>query len=165
MHGKWSQPGVPHSGWSCEAVDDLGSPSAICEMCETQEIRYVHTMSHPNYSEPLDVGCVCAERMENDCVGPRKREQALRNATGRRRRWLSRQWRTSAAGNAFLNTDGFNITIFPNADGSWGGRLLDQATDRERYSKRRHPSENAAKLAAFDAMIFLKTKRGWGDGR
>jgi len=40
--GKWSQAGVPHRGWTCVDIDDLGEPSATCEMCETQEIRYVH---------------------------------------------------------------------------------------------------------------------------
>ena len=45
--GKWSQPGVPHKGWSCDHVVDLGIyERAICEMCEKQEIRFVHSMSH-----------------------------------------------------------------------------------------------------------------------
>jgi hypothetical protein len=42
MVGKWSQAGVPHRGWSCVGVEDLGAPEATCEMCETQKIRYVH---------------------------------------------------------------------------------------------------------------------------
>ena len=44
MSGKWSQIGVPHRGWTCVSVDDLGAPDAVCEMCETQAIRYVHHM-------------------------------------------------------------------------------------------------------------------------
>ena len=39
--GKWSQAGVPHKGWIWVDIEDLGEPSATCEMCETQEIRYV----------------------------------------------------------------------------------------------------------------------------
>lgn len=58
--GKWSQPGVPHKGWTCLDIEDLGEPSATCEMCEAQEIRYVHHMEHPNYSGSLGCGCVCA---------------------------------------------------------------------------------------------------------
>ena len=62
-HGKWSQPEVPHRGWSCIGTDDLEEPSQLCEMCESVEIRYVHFMKHPNYPETLGVGCICAEHM------------------------------------------------------------------------------------------------------
>lgn len=79
--GKWRQPGVPHRGWTCTDVVDLfddGDDDATCEMCETARIRYAHTMSHPNYPETLAVGCICAERMEEDYVNPRLRERELR---------------------------------------------------------------------------------------
>ncbi|MEA2898149.1 MAG: hypothetical protein QOJ84_3764 [Bradyrhizobium sp.] len=162
MVGKWSQAGIPHKGWSCVGVEDLGAPEATCEMCETQEIRYVHTMHHPDYLTELGVGCICAERMEDDYLRPRQREKALRSAAGRKKRWLSRAWKVSARGNPFINTDGFNITIFHNADDSWGGRIEERETGRSVVSKRKYQSEDAAKLAAFDGMVFLKTKRGWG---
>lgn len=115
---------MPHKGWSCVGVADLGEPdAAICAMCKSQSIRYAHTMQHPDYMGTLDIGCVCAERMEDDYLGPRKRENALRSAAGRRRKWLSRTWRTSVKGNSYLNTDGLNITIFQQGDGSWSGRI------------------------------------------
>jgi len=69
---KWSLPGVPHKGWTCTSVDDLGTPDQVCEMRETQDIRYVHHMEHPDYPESLGVRCVCAENMENDYEGPRR---------------------------------------------------------------------------------------------
>lgn len=49
--GKWSMPGVPHKGWTCIDIEDLGAPDAVCEMCERQDIRYVHAMEHPDYPE------------------------------------------------------------------------------------------------------------------
>jgi len=49
--GKWSMPGFPHSGWTCIDIENLGAPDAICEMCERQDIRYVHAMEHPDYPE------------------------------------------------------------------------------------------------------------------
>lgn len=162
MHGKWSQQGVPHKGWSCIGVEDLERPDATCEMCETQAIRYVHSMTHPDYEGELGVGCVCAEKMEEDYEAPRRRERALRASTQRRKRWLTRTWKTSAKGNSYLNTDGFNITIFQIADQSWGGRIEERETGRSVPSRRRYTTEAQAKLAAFDGMIFLKTKRGWG---
>ena len=126
MFGKWSQPGVPHKGWRCVSVDDLGAPDAICAMCEMQEIRYVHYMQHSSFHEILGVGCVCAARLEDDYDAPDQRERALRNAAQRRSRWLDRNWQTSARGNPYLNTDGLNITVFQRSPtlgelGSWTG--------------------------------------------
>jgi len=161
-HGKWSEPGVPHKGWTCVAVEDLGAPEVICEMCETQQIRYVHAMSHPDYAADPNVGCVCAEKMEDDYLGPRLREKALRSAAGRKKRWLSRNWLTSSRGHPYINTDGLNIVVYPNGDGTWGGRIEERDSGRSVAARRRYKSEDAAKLAAFDGMIFLKNKRGWG---
>lgn len=160
--GKWSEPNVPHKGWSCVDVEDLGSPSEICEMCETTEIRYVHCMTHPSYNCTLRVGCVCAEHMEEDYVNPRRRERQLRNAAQRKKKWLSRHWAISAKGNSYLNTDGFNIIIFEKSNGCWGGKLTDRRTGKSLLSKHTYASEDQAKLAAFDAMIHLKNKHGWG---
>lgn len=165
MHGKWSQAGIPHKGWDCIFVEDLGAPDAVCEMCEIQQIRYVHHMQHPDYTDVLEVGCVCAEHMEDDYEAPRRRERALRSAAGRRKHWLSRVWRMSAQGNPYLNTDGFNITVFPKSNREWGGRIEDRSTGQFILSRRRYTTSDQAKLAAFDAMIHLKTKRGWGTPR
>ena len=49
MTGKWSRVGVPHKGWTCVNVEDLGEPEAVCEMCEIQQIRYVHWMEHQTF--------------------------------------------------------------------------------------------------------------------
>jgi hypothetical protein len=162
MSGKWDQPGVPHKGWICINVHDLGEPSAICEMCEVQEIRYVHTLEHPDYPTALEVGCVCAEHMEGDYVGPRRREATLKNAAARRARWLTRQWKMSAKGNPYLNVDGINIVLFQLADGSWSGRITNRPTQASETSRRRYASLDEAKLAAFDGMVFLRKERGWG---
>lgn len=160
--GKWSKPGIPHKGWRCVDIEDLGAPDAVCEMCETQEIRYVHYMEHPDYKDVLGVGCVCAENLEEDYQAPRRRERVLKNVGQRRRRWLSRVWKVSAKGNSYLNTDGFNIVIFRQAKGSWGARIEDRATERSKLSRRQYKSEDEAKLAVFDAMVFLKNEKGWG---
>ena len=49
----------------------------------------------------------CALAVELQAVEP-----GLRNAAQRKRRWLSRKWKVSAKGNAYLNTDGLNITVY-----------------------------------------------------
>ena len=94
-------------------------------MCETQDIRYVHLMDHP---DPLGVGRVCAEHMESNYEAPRRREGALRNAAQRRCRWLSRKWNVSVKGNAYLNTDGLNITIFQMRRALWGASIEDRTS-------------------------------------
>jgi hypothetical protein len=162
MSGKWSLPGIPHKGWTCVSVEDLESPEAVCEMCEVQEIRYVHHMTHPRHPDTLAVGCVCAEKMEDDYDAPRRRERNLRNAAQRRSRWLSRKWKTSRKGNPYINTGGFNITIFRGSDGGFGGRIADRQSGEAITSSRRYSTEDQAKLAAFDGMIFLKKEKGWG---
>ena len=97
MTGKWRQRDVPHRGWTCEDIEDLGATTAVCEMCEVTPIRYVHYLTHPDFGVGgLGVGCVCAEKMEQDYVRPRERERTLRNAAARKRRWLTRNWRISS---------------------------------------------------------------------
>ncbi len=119
-------------------------------------------MHHPDYATDLDVGCVCAEHMEDDYMRPRQREKTLRSAAGRKKRWLSRRWRISVRGNPYIDTDRFNITIFRRESGTWGGRIEERETSRSITSKTHYATEDAAKLAAFDGMVFLKAKRGWG---
>jgi hypothetical protein len=160
--GKWSQAGVPHRGWTCIDIEDLDAPSAICEMCETQEIRYVHHMTHPDYPDQLGCGCVCAGRMEEDYEGAKRRETALRNAAGRKRRWLTRQWRVSGHGNPYINADGYNVVVFPiragRKAGTWGFRVTNRMTDDTLPSRRPYPTADAAKLRAFDAIIWMKER-------
>jgi len=153
--GKWKQPGVPHKGWSCVNIEDLEEPSAVCGMCERTEIRYVHYMEHPEYPETLACGCICAGHMEQDYEGARKRETLLKNGTARRKRWLSREWRTSAKGNDFLNADGYNVAVFRQGAG-WSYSVKNKKTQYTLFPKRPFTSSDTAKLAGFDTMIWMK---------
>jgi len=150
VSGLWDQPGVPHKGWRCIDADDLGETSGVCGMCGREEIRYVHVMEHPEYPEHLEVGCVCAEKMANDYEGPRQREARLKNKAARRSRWLTRKWRVSRKGNLFLNTDGFNIIVFPCKQpwkqGKWGFKVDDG------FGNNVYASANEAKIGAFEAL-------------
>lgn len=157
--GKWSRSGVPHKGWTCVDTEDLDTPSQTCEMCETQVIRYVHYMQHPNYSSTLAVGCVCAEHMEDDYVRPREREKKMRAMAGRRRRWASRTWRTSKRGNLYIKHDGFLLVIFPLGDerGSrWKLSITHVASQTRTLGRRIYKTQEAAKRASFDALTWAK---------
>jgi len=153
--GKWSHPGVPHRGWECIGIEDLGEPLSICEMCECIDIRYVHYMKHPEYPERLGVGCVCAEHMEENYVRPKQREQTII----RRRKWVQRKWRNSAKGNIFLNTEGYNLVIFAKVERRgkrWRIRVAKRGTNLFKFGKKSYISVEEAKSAALDALIWAK---------
>lgn len=157
--GKWSQSGVPRKDWSCTGIEDLGAPDSVCEMCETRSIRYVHYMDHADYPDSLGVGCVCAEHMEDDYVNPRLREKSLKTKIRRRKNWLEREWNVSAKGNLYINTEGFNLTIFQQSDRKgnyWGLRVTHRASGATRFGHRRYPLMEDAKRAALDALLWAK---------
>lgn len=101
-------------------VNLFEAPDGSCQMCGREEIRFLHHMSQPQFPEGLDLGGVCAEKMEDDYVNPRRREQDLRNVAGRGKRWLTRKWKLSQSGNPYIKSDGFHIVIYRQADGSCG---------------------------------------------
>src|SRR4051794_12220886 len=101
MGGKGGRGDVPKGGGACVDVTDLEGPYEICAMCEIQQIRFVHTMRHPEYPDELDCGCICAGHMEGDMSAARARETKMRHRADRKDRWLDRQWRRSKQGNAF----------------------------------------------------------------
>lgn len=163
MGNLWDKPGVPHKGWSCVDVIDIrgfGQDAdetlyETCRMCGHENIRYVHVMEHRDFAGQLRVGCVCAEKMTGDYVGPKQRERKLKSKASRRAKWLTRKWRRSAKGNAFLNISGHNLGIFPNQfkPGWWKYRI-----GRD-FSSESFPSEEGAKLALFEAFwTVLETK-------
>ena len=160
--GKWGQPGVPHKGWSCVGIEDLEEPSAVCDMCETQEIRYVHYMEHPGYPDQLGVGCICAGHMEQDYEGALRREQSLKASARRRARWLERTWRRSAAGNRYLNVEGYNVVAYERGRDAigpvWGFSITNRKTGSRAASKRPYRTEDQARQASFDALIWMKER-------
>jgi hypothetical protein len=160
--GRWSEPGLPHTGWRCIGVEDLGEPAHLCEMCEAMVVRYVHSMEHDDWPDVLDVGCVCAGNMESDPIGARRRETALKGRHKRRLRWLSdKRWCISAAGNDFINTaDGFNVVVYARGV-IWGARVEHRPSGYQRASRRPYRTSDEAKLAAFDAMLGLKASKPW----
>ena len=125
-------------------------------MCEHQKIRYVHFMEHPDYSEGLACGCVCAGKMEEDYVAAKRREKKMKNVVQRRKRWLSRKWNISKGGNDYIKTDGYLIVVFSKAD-EWSGTITNLATLEETKARKTYSTQDAAKLAAFDGMIWLQS--------
>lgn len=153
--GKWTVPEVPHKGWTCVHFEDLDTPAETCEMCESAEIRYVHVMQHPEYPDTLRCGRICAGHMAEDYAAAEERERKAQNRATRRQNWLTRNWRISGKGNWFLNTDGFNIVVYPEGQW-WKARITHRETGRGFWSKRTYHSADACKLATLDALLFIK---------
>jgi len=159
MFGLWSQSGIPHRGWRCVTVIDLredgSSPEetdyATCEMCGNERIRFVHVVEHDDFDRQLEVGCVCAEKLTEDYVNPRSRENKLKNKAARKAKWLTRTWRLSSKGNQFLNINGYNLGIFSNKfrPGQWKYRIDNQ------FSEKSYASVEAAKLGLFEEFWRL----------
>jgi len=148
-HGKWSKAGVPHKGWECVEIMDLGEPSQQCEMCETSMVRYVHRMEHPTYDEVLDVGCVCAGHLEGDLAASRTREASMRSRAGKRNRWLSRTWRKSSSGKPYVISDGYRTIVYPKGN-HWGFTVIGKVKQFLVHSRRPYKTSDEVKLAAFD---------------
>lgn len=151
--GKWGQPGVPHRGWSFVDMDDLGpDPDGWqkCEMCEAMHIRYVHTMTHPDYPGELGCGCVCAGNMEQDLQAARRREASMKNSLRRRQAFVrSRHWRISQNGNPWMRRDGWSVTIFRRGNGF---KAVLSSADKKIFLPQVFATADEAKLAAYDAM-------------
>ena len=102
---------VPHEGWVCEAIYDLGEPAGICRMCGHQVIRYVHVMRHPAYPKTIGAGCVCAGKMEGNVERAKEREAAFKNRQARLETFLRIPLKRSKNGNEYLKYKDEIITI------------------------------------------------------
>jgi len=155
QRGKWSISGVPHKDWVCEGVEDLGAPDSICQMCESQPVRFVHYMSHKDYNQILECGCDCAGHMEGNSARADSRDKSMRNNAARRRNFPNlKGWKVSAKGNPYLRKDGMSITIFKKKL-RWLFVINHPKFRDGIFSQRQYISEIQAKQAAFDMMTWL----------
>jgi hypothetical protein len=152
--GKWAEPGVPHKGWKCIDIEDLEEPSLTCEMCESQVIRYVHYMKHPDYEGVLRVGCICAGHMEENLERSKKRDDFMKSRADKRKRWLTRNWKISKKGNEYIKTDGFRIIIF-YSNGIWKALIESESGDFKEWSRRKYKTKDEVKLSAFDYLTKI----------
>ncbi len=102
MENLWKRDDVPHTGWKCIGMTDLEKERDVCEMCGNQIIRYVHHMVHPDYRQ-LNVGCICAGRMEGDIAAARTRERDFKKKQKLRNDKKKRILKQSQNGKAFVS--------------------------------------------------------------
>lgn len=167
--GKWAQPSVPHKGWRCVDVIDLGeegdkSAYEMCEMCESQEIRFVHVMENDRYTTDsgervqLRCGCICAGHMEGDKVGAERRDKDMRNRALRRAKFPNRKgWYVNRNGHEVIKVDGHIIVVVSNAHG-FHVRICQSRSQDWTPGRKNYPSTFEARLACFDALEYSKRK-------
>lgn len=153
MTGKWSASGVPHKGWACVEIEDLGRRETItCQMCESQEIRFVHFMTHPDYDGELACGCDCASKMEVDSSAAPARDRKLKSRARRKKAWpILKAWQRSQKGNLTILKSGIRVTVFPR-DGGFAAVVSSLQDDFKKFSRRTYPTEAAAQLASFEVF-------------
>ncbi|MEO9475104.1 MAG: hypothetical protein ABJ004_12365 [Cyclobacteriaceae bacterium] len=157
-------PGVPHKGWSLDTVYDIRDDGQTeeetnyeaCMMCGNEKIRYVHVLSHPEYSQQMKVGCNCAEKMTDDYINPTRYERNLRNKSARRQNWLKTNWKFSRQGDYYLKRDGHILIIFiDKRSGLYQGKI-DNTFGRKKYK-----TVDLVKVALFNGIEYLKSKGQW----
>lgn len=131
----WNNPNVPHSGWVCTGITDLGAPSGICQMCGHQIIRYVHHMIHPNYRS-LGVGCICAGKMEGDVERAKKRERDYKNRAARLESFRRRSWKNSRKGNPYLRINHRVAVLYYNKQHQFWSFAIDNSFSSGKYKTR-----------------------------
>ena len=98
--------------------------------------------------------------MEDDYAAARKREDDYKNslaaaAAGHRKGW------TQGLGNRLRSTrDGFCVVIYPNRDGTSGGKVRDNRMRVARISRLPYLHDRAVMLAAWD--VIEQMRRGGG---
>jgi hypothetical protein len=155
--GKWRDNHTPKRGWTCQGAEDLGAGNTQrCQMCEREEVRYIHHMRHGDQNAiTLQVGCICSGYMEGRFDGDvvlavqraKNRNSKLVNRANRREKFAGlNAWEVNGQDESINTRDGNHIVIRrhqPNQFGSW---------INDHWLQQFFPSIQAAKLAAFDAL-------------
>ena len=143
----WLREEVPHTGWYCTGVTDLGGPFGVCQMCGYHVIRYVHNMRHPDYHD-LATGCVCAGKMEGDIASAKKREAEFKKRASRKENFANRKWKRSQKGNLYLKIKDHVVVLYCN-NNKWAYSI------DSKFCKKTFATQNEAVLDAYDALEGL----------
>lgn len=146
----WKRDDVPKTGWFCTGVTDLGEPVGVCQMCGHQIIRYVHHMCHPNYHS-LDVGCICAGKMEGNIDRAKKREQDFKSKQARKENFMTRPWKTSKNSNSYIKVKDHLVVLYHNKKLNNWKYSLDNVFCPEVFASREEAMD-----AAFEALEKIK---------
>lgn len=154
--GKWSDTNVPKRGWQWFGVDDLGEGETMeCEMCETAEIRYAHSMTHELYGGVLAVGVICAAHMCGELDAIQSKEGELRKWAGKRDRFLKTlPWPENRWGHRVSSRWGIRFSLKRERDG-WRGSI------RYKGHWRQLNGTTKSSVGSAEALFDAVRARGW----
>ena len=156
--GLWSDSTLPRAGWRCVGMMDLGSPTRICDLCQSSRIRYAHCLRHDLTGRSLVAGCVCAGHLIGNPKAAASNDAWLRGIEARRVTWVTRKWRRSRQGNPFLRTDGYVVTLFQAPHG-WSAVVKRRDTaDAGVFQESHSPSLHDAKHIAFELLTRVQLR-------
>lgn len=143
---------MPMSGWRFRAFEDLGEDHRCrCQACRRQKMRYAHVLEHPDWPEPIRVGCVCAGRLEGDLKRARLREQAFRLDERRRARWpVMRTWRRRGP-HLFMRHMDWDVHLIEGEN--WSGSVRHLIKDYETFLPGGIEDGEDARMMTFDLIL------------
>ena len=149
----WDRDDVPKTGWICTGVTDLGEPIGVCEMCGHQIIRYVHHMVHPNFHQ-LNVGCICAGKLEGNLERAKQRENNLKSKQKRKDNFKNKKWNMSKNNNQYKKVKDHLIVLYYNSVYKNWKYSLDNVFCKEVFE-----TKDEAMEAAFEALEAKLNKK------
>lgn len=164
MNNRWNLPNIPHKEWTLENVIDIKEDNQgiddikyeTCMMCNKERIRFIHILKHKKIEEEFRVGCICAEKMTNDTVTPKKLETKLKLRASRLVNWHKKIRKVTKNQNWTLKFQWYRLLIF-----------RDKETDKfkckigEKWWKKLFDSLEQAKIWTFNWIEYLKEKGKW----
>jgi len=159
--GRWKDETFPREGWRFSMIKDMGDVATLCAMCQHARVRYAHVLVHPTLPGGILVGLQCAEALqEDDHFGPEKREREYRTDLRIKNDWPKRPWKTSRIGNLYLNSRGFNISIWRKGPGFGITIRLENKFGEEfvRNDPRMYTTIEDAKLGALDRLLEARVE-------
>ena len=157
--GRWDDTGFQRQGWRFREVQNLGAHPRLCDMCAVVKVHFAHVYEHEEVPGLLYVGLKCSEVLEGDFYRPEKRERDFRTDLRIEHDWFKANWRLSRIGNHYVNTRGFNITIWDKGRAGFGLTIKLQNKFDGSYElngKKLYSSLEAAKEGALVALLHAR---------
>lgn len=169
ISGLWKS-NLPKKGWVYIDVIDTGEQATNCTWCGTL-IRYVHALKHPDTGISTECGCICAEHLMEDYVGPKQKEKALKGKQARIRNWVkSPKWKSHSPHLFERPTKDINLRIrvtFSTQKNGWQVVVVKRELSKDIKNffdwkriegKVFHKSLPEAKAASLSAYEYIKSK-------
>lgn len=158
--GSWLDAEFPSSGWRFVGIREAAEEDHLCDVCRNARERYLHRLTHDGAGLVVEVGRWCAEQLEGDVYGPEKRERVFRDDLRVINDWPTRKWQISQRGIPYLNSRGYNVSIWPKGNG-FGITIRVQnkfGDDFLQHGKLLYDTQEEAKRNALNAVLFARKK-------